>query len=101
MRSAASLGPVGIRMTTATRKVLWALLDVEECYGLEVVHRTRLAGGTVYPILARLERHGCVLSRWDCVDTAAGPRRRFYRLTPAGLTLALNPGESRSQAHRM
>ncbi|QUQ62803.1 hypothetical protein [Kutzneria sp. CA-103260] len=34
-------------MTRATRKVLWALLDVEECYGLEVVHRTRLAGGTV------------------------------------------------------
>jgi DNA-binding PadR family transcriptional regulator len=89
-------------MTTATRKVLWALLDVEECYGLEVVHRTRLAGGTVYPILARLEEHGCVLSRWDCADPhTQGPRRRFYRITPTGLTLATNPGESRSRAHRM
>lgn len=79
-------------MTTATRKVLWALLDVRECYGLEIVHRTKLAGGTVYPILARLERHGCVLSRWDCEDEdTEGPRRRFYRLTPAGLTLALGP----------
>lgn len=85
----ASLGAVVIRMTKATRKVLWALLDVEECYGLEVVHRTRLAGGTVYPILARLERHGCVLSRWDCADPGTeGPRRRFYRLTAAGITLA-------------
>ena len=83
----ASLGPMVIRMTKATRKVLWALLDVEECYGLEVVHRTRLAGGTVYPILARLERHGCVLSRWDGAG-AEGPRRHFYRLTAAGLTLA-------------
>ena len=85
-------------MTRATREVLWALLDVEECYGLEVVHRTHLAGGTVYPILARLEHHGCVLSRWDCSDPHP---RRFYRLTPAGLTLALHPRESRSPTHRM
>ena len=78
-----------VRMTRATCEVLRVLLHTEECYGLEVIQRTQLASGTVYPILARLERQGCVRSRWEGDETdARGPRRRFYRLTTTGLALA-------------
>ena len=41
----------------------------------------RLAEGTVYPALYRLERQALLESRWDEVG---GRRRRLYRLTPRG-----------------
>jgi PadR family transcriptional regulator PadR len=41
----------------------------------------RLAEGTVYPTLHRLERDGLVTSHWT---TANRRRRRVYRLTRAG-----------------
>ena len=43
--------------------------------------------GAVYPVLRRLEREGLVCGRW--VDVAEGqPRRRYYVLTPRGVTVA-------------
>jgi poly-beta-hydroxybutyrate-responsive repressor len=39
--------------------------------------------GAVYRALRGLERHGLVRSTWQTSD--AGPARRTYRLTPAGL----------------
>jgi PadR family transcriptional regulator len=41
----------------------------------------RLAEGTVYPTLHRLERDGLVTSRWTLAN---GRRRRVYRLTRSG-----------------
>jgi DNA-binding PadR family transcriptional regulator len=41
----------------------------------------RLAEGTVYPALYRLERQGLLASRWRVVG---GRRRRVYRLTRRG-----------------
>lgn len=38
--------------------------------------------GTIYPLLAVLEREGLVASRWG--DPESGPRRKYYHLTPAG-----------------
>jgi PadR family transcriptional regulator len=40
-----------------------------------------LAEGTVYPVLHRLEADGLLASSWS---TAAGRRRRVYRLTRLG-----------------
>jgi PadR family transcriptional regulator len=40
-----------------------------------------LAEGTVYPVLHRLEADGLLASSWS---TAAGRRRRVYRLTRRG-----------------
>jgi PadR family transcriptional regulator len=40
-----------------------------------------LAEGTVYPVLHRLEAEGLLSSAWS---TAAGRRRRVYRLTRRG-----------------
>lgn len=85
-------------MTRATRAVVRVLVHANECYGLEIIQHTALASGTVYPILARLERLGCVSSRWEADETEArGPRRRFYRITELGLALARSmPADTRT-----
>lgn len=65
-----------------------ALLDHGECYGyelsrqLEVAGLGKIKGGTLYPVLARLERDGSVAIRWS--QPTAGPARKYYRLTKAG-----------------
>lgn len=38
--------------------------------------------GSLYPALARLEKSGCISSRWE--QNARGREMRFYRLTPKG-----------------
>ncbi|MEV0792645.1 helix-turn-helix transcriptional regulator [Kribbella sp. NPDC050459] len=77
------------RITVPTLKVLQALIEAEgseRMYGLELMDRTGLKSGTLYPVLARLERAGWVESTWEDVDPrdAGRPRRRFYRLTGLG-----------------
>ena len=39
-------------------------------------------GGTLYPILARLETEGLVTSSWEAGD--GGPGRKFFTLTDVG-----------------
>lgn len=56
-------------------------------YGLEVIDRTGLSSGTVYPALRRLEAAGLVEGAWEDEARARGdgrPARRNYRLTGAG-----------------
>ena len=61
------------------------LLHVENPYGLEIIERTGLPSGTVYPLLARLESEGWVTSCWEAGDPGArGPRKRFYEITVNG-----------------
>lgn len=43
--------------------------------------RIDLKAGTLYPILHKLERDGCVRSRWD---DSTGRDRKWYTLTPKG-----------------
>jgi PadR family transcriptional regulator PadR len=81
-----------VRMSLQTLKVLEAFLEnpTDEFSGAAVLERCRLASGTLYPILLRLESAGWFASRWETIDpsTAGRPRRRFYRLTPVGLRRA-------------
>jgi PadR family transcriptional regulator, regulatory protein PadR len=81
-----------VRMSFQTLKVLEAFLEnpTEELSGSDVHRRSRIASGTLYPILLRLESAGWFVSRWESVDpTSAGrPRRRLYRLTRGGLARA-------------
>ena len=69
-----------------TLRVLGAL--EQDCkYGFDVVQRTGLISPTVYRALRRLEKLGCVRSRWEEPDVAveAGrPRRRYYVVTDEG-----------------
>jgi len=61
-----------------------------ERYGLELAQATGILGGTLYPLLARLEAIGWVESRWEQLDEHAEGRRRrrYYRLTAAGARCA-------------
>lgn len=75
-----------MRLTHATQMVVNALLTrpVSSWYGQEVIRSTNLPSGTVYPILARMERHGWLISTRETgvVDGHPGrPPRRYYTLT--------------------
>jgi PadR family transcriptional regulator PadR len=70
-----------------TVEILRAIADGVR-YGLDIMERTGLPSGTVYPALGRLEKGGYVSARWEgaAVARAEGrPRRRYYRLTGAGV----------------
>jgi PadR family transcriptional regulator PadR len=77
----------GFRVTDATLDVLEVLLASNETlYGLKIAKQIGRPTGSVFPILARLEEAQWVESEWEASEqTARGPRRRFYRLTPDGL----------------
>ena len=42
----------------------------------------QVGDSTVYAVLTRLTRQGCVSARMG--SSPAGPKRRYYRLTPPG-----------------
>ena len=60
----------------------------EERYGYDLVKALVAAPGvgvtegTLYPLLSRLRVQGLIESR--LVESAEGPARKYYRLTPAG-----------------
>lgn len=71
-----------VRMTYATARVLQAL-DDGLLYGFDIAAATGLRGGTVYPILRRLEEEGLVTSSWEPVEIGrqeGRPPRKYYRL---------------------
>jgi PadR family transcriptional regulator, regulatory protein PadR len=66
------------------------LLASGEAYGYEIVSKLtaetngalEVTDGTLYPVLYRLERAGCVTVRWETPER--GVPRKYYRLTGAG-----------------
>lgn len=72
------------------------VLQASPAYGYEIASRfeesglSRPKGGTLYPILARLEKDGLVEPQW--VEGASGPSRKYYSLTAAGTTTAQTIG---------
>jgi PadR family transcriptional regulator, regulatory protein PadR len=77
------------RLSSQTLKVLGALMSCpsDELSGAEIGKRTKLASGTLYPILFRLEGVGWLQSRWEVEDPVVlgRPRRRFYQITAEGV----------------
>ncbi len=66
-------------------------------YGLDIVARTGMPSGTVYPTLGRLRKSGLVKARWEdqrVAEREGRPRRRYYHLTGDGAQ-ALAEGASR------
>ncbi len=63
----------------------------ERHYGYSLVRALTETGsislkeGTIYPILARLDRDGLVRSEW--VESDQGPPRKYYALTTSGRQL--------------
>jgi PadR family transcriptional regulator PadR len=75
-----------LRRGTLELAVLLAIAP-ERRYGLEILRHLEfadlvLAEGTIYPLLARLEREGLLAAEWV---EGQGPRpRKYYQLTIAG-----------------
>lgn len=77
---------MGRTLGYATLAVLRAI-QAGAGYGLDIMERTGLPSGTVYPALGRMEKRGYLRARWENEAVARGegrPRRRYYRLTTAG-----------------
>lgn len=77
-----------MKFTYTTISVLKAIHEGVR-YGFDIMDRTNLPSGTVYPILSRLERDGFVKSHWEDLARAHGdrrPPRRYYRMTKQGET---------------
>jgi DNA-binding PadR family transcriptional regulator len=79
----------------ATFHILLALLD-EERHGYAIIQdvetRTagelRLSAGTLYRSIARMVEQGLIAEVTKRRPAADDPRRRYYRLTPFGTTVA-------------
>ncbi len=75
-----------------------AVVAEGETYGYAVIARLREAGlgtvkgGTLYPVLARLEVEGLLTSSWRDGDN--GPGRKYYVATPAGRRALQERGDS-------
>jgi PadR family transcriptional regulator PadR len=80
------------KVTAAVARVLSCFCadPAADRYGMDLMHDSGLASGTLYPILARLVKAGWLTAAWEDIDPeAAGrPARRYYRLTPDGLAIA-------------
>lgn len=65
-----------------------AVIAEGETYGYEIGQSLTRAGfdgvrgGTLYPILGRLEEAGAVSTQWRAGDS--GPGRKYYRITAEG-----------------
>lgn len=65
-----------------------AVIRQQETYGYEISQTLerygfgRVAEGTIYPLLLRLEKNGMVEAAYR--QSEVGPRRKYYRLTGAG-----------------
>ena len=74
-----------------TAMLVLALLKEREMYGYQIIEELerrsnqvfRLQEGTLYPLLHSLERDKLVTARDQ--ETPSGRRRRYYRITAAGL----------------
>lgn len=86
--------PRGLGITSL--QILGAIRD-GTAYGLDIVARTGLPSGTVYPTLGRLRKRGLVRPHWEdqgIAEDEGRPRRRYYELTAEGRR-ALAEGASR------
>lgn len=70
-------------------RVLFEHLDAEH-YALDLSKTAGVNIGTIYALIARLERHDIVKSALEDVDpqVVGRPPRRYYRLTGEGIRYA-------------
>lgn len=73
------------------------LLDKRDAYASEIIERMKdarliVVEGTLYPLLTRLKNDGLLSYRWE--ESPSGPPRKYYSLTPLGLTALLQLSEA-------
>ncbi|WP_067652898.1 PadR family transcriptional regulator [Nocardia harenae] len=77
-----------VRITETTAVVLRTFLDnpKEPHYGFEIMRAAGISSGSLYPILARLEKAGWIDGHLEDIDPKVEGRRarRYYTMTGAG-----------------
>lgn len=76
---------------TALEQDVLTLLRGKKLYGLQIMQGIEAASdgtrmmtcGSLYPLLAQLEKKGFVMSEWGD-DKSGGARRKYYSITPVG-----------------
>lgn len=73
------------------------LLSAKPCYSSDIIEELESANlivveGTLYPLLTRLKKEGILDYEWQ--ESSAGPPRKYYRLTEAGLDALVALDES-------
>lgn len=81
-----------LRTTTNLLKVFKVLLDDQDAqhYALDLSKSAKVNVGTIYALVARLQRAGLLKSDLEDVDPVivGRPPRRYYRLTGEGIQYA-------------
>src|SRR5215472_364735 len=79
-----------MRMTGALERVLGTFLadPTAPRYGYDLMKAARLPSGTLYPLLARLERENLVASAWETPQQEGDRPRKYYKLTGEGIRIA-------------
>jgi DNA-binding PadR family transcriptional regulator len=89
------------------QRVLEAFLEdpAEPQYGYDLMKKAGVQSGTLYPLLANMERRGMVTVGWES-RTDGRPPRKWYQLTGDGVAAArielaaLNKGHSAATVNR-
>jgi PadR family transcriptional regulator, regulatory protein PadR len=81
-----------IRLSVPAARVLREFLEDPDapCYGFDLMERVGMASGSLYPILARLERAGWIVGAKEDIDpqVEGRPARRYFTLTGEGVRVA-------------
>jgi DNA-binding PadR family transcriptional regulator len=91
-------------MSSETLRILGSMLEdpLAWHYGLGLSEAAGVAAGTIYPMLARLEKAAWLESRWEVAgpDNEGRPRRRLYKLTGHGERAAMDELEEIAKVAR-
>ena len=77
-------------MAASTRPLILTILKRGESYGYQIIQDVKeLSGGKLewsdgmlYPVLHKLQKDGCIESRWEVSEE--GRRRKYYSITETG-----------------
>jgi PadR family transcriptional regulator, regulatory protein PadR len=77
-------------LSDSARTILAALLDARGgwSHGYDLARIAGVKGGTLYPLLIRLEAQGYLEAEWQQPSGSGRPPRHAYRLTARGVELA-------------
>ncbi len=79
-------------IAASSKPLVLAILKRGESYGYQIIRKVRdvsrgameWSDGMLYPVLHRLEKEGLIVSQWKMSEE--GRPRRYYNITPEGLT---------------
>lgn len=74
-----------------------SILSKNECYPSDIIKQLKeveliIVEGTLYPLLTRLKNGEILDYRWE--ESASGPPRKYYSLTPKGMQFLKNLKET-------